>query len=47
MIALYLDENVGGAIIRGVRLRGVEVLTVQEDGAEGSPYPQVRYLPLR
>jgi predicted nuclease of predicted toxin-antitoxin system len=41
MIALYLDENVRGALIRGLRLRGVDVLTVQEDGAEGRPDPQV------
>jgi predicted nuclease of predicted toxin-antitoxin system len=41
MIALYMDENVRGAITRGARLRGIDVLTAQEDGAEGRPDPQV------
>jgi predicted nuclease of predicted toxin-antitoxin system len=41
MIALYMDENVRGAITRGARVRGVDVLTVQEDSAEGRPDPQV------
>jgi hypothetical protein len=27
-----MDENVHGAITIGLRLRGVDVLTVQEDG---------------
>jgi predicted nuclease of predicted toxin-antitoxin system len=30
-IALYMDENVHRAITNGLRLRGVNVLTVQED----------------
>ena len=35
MIRLYMDENVHGDITTGVRTRGVDVLTVQEDGREG------------
>jgi len=30
-IPLYMDENVHGAITNGLRQRGIEVLTVQED----------------
>lgn len=32
MIALYMDENVEGQITRGLRARGIDVLTVEEDG---------------
>jgi predicted nuclease of predicted toxin-antitoxin system len=32
MIPLYTDENVLDAITRGLRARGVDVLTAQEDG---------------
>jgi len=32
-IALYLDHHVPRAIAIGLRLRGVDVLTTQEDGA--------------
>lgn len=32
MIALYMDENVQGQIVRGLRRRGVDVLTAEEDG---------------
>jgi hypothetical protein len=32
MIALYMDENVEGQIVRGLRARGVDVLTAEEDG---------------
>jgi predicted nuclease of predicted toxin-antitoxin system len=32
-IALYIDVHVHQAITRGLRLRGVDVLTAQEDGA--------------
>jgi len=35
-LALYLDENVHRAISAGLRLRGVDILTVQEDGRSGS-----------
>lgn len=31
-IKFYMDEHVSGAITRGLRQRGVDVLTVQEDG---------------
>jgi Domain of unknown function (DUF5615) len=31
-IALYFDEHVNAAITAGLRSRGVDVLTVQEDG---------------
>jgi predicted nuclease of predicted toxin-antitoxin system len=34
-IALYMDENVPRPITLGLRLRGVDVLTVQEDGYSG------------
>ena len=36
-----MDENVHGAITRGLRQRGVDVLTVQEEGLEETPDPQV------
>lgn len=41
MIALYLDEHVHRAIADGLRLRGVDVLTIQADGRRGLPDPQV------
>lgn len=34
-----MDENVHGAITTGLRLRGVDVLTVQEDGYSGIADP--------
>jgi hypothetical protein len=34
-IALYMDENVPRPITLGLKLRGVDVLTVQEDGYSG------------
>lgn len=40
-IALYMDEHVHRAITGGLRLRGVDVLTVQEDGRRRLPDPQV------
>lgn len=36
MIGLYVDEHVARAITEGLRLRGVDVLTVQEDGRRGA-----------
>lgn len=30
---LMMDHNVHGAIVRGLRLRGVDVLTAEEDGS--------------
>src|SRR5690348_2162442 len=38
-IPLYMDEHVPYPITNGLRLRGVDVLTAQEDGAAGSPDP--------
>ncbi|HEX5715170.1 MAG TPA: DUF5615 family PIN-like protein [Thermoanaerobaculia bacterium] len=34
-LILYMDENVHRSITGGLRLRGVDVLTVQEDGRRG------------
>lgn len=36
-VALYIDENVHRAITDGLRIRGVDVLTVQEDGRASFP----------
>jgi predicted nuclease of predicted toxin-antitoxin system len=41
MIRFYFDENIHGAITRGLRQRGVDVLTVVEDNREGLPDPEV------
>lgn len=38
-IRLYHDEHVRSAVTEGLRKRGVDVLTAQEDGAEGTPDP--------
>ncbi|MGB3311490.1 MAG: DUF5615 family PIN-like protein [Nodosilinea sp.] len=40
-LALYMDENVHGAITNGLRQRQVDVLTVQEDGRSGIADPEV------
>lgn len=40
-LSLYMDENVAGQITRGLRKRGVDALTVQEDGRSGYPDPIV------
>ncbi|MBE9064508.1 DUF5615 family PIN-like protein [cf. Phormidesmis sp. LEGE 11477] len=40
-IPLYMDENVHGAITNGLRQRGIDVLTVQEDGRSGILDPVV------
>ncbi|NJR38908.1 MAG: DUF5615 family PIN-like protein [Leptolyngbyaceae cyanobacterium CSU_1_4] len=34
-LALYMDEHVHRAITVGLRIRGIDVLTVQEDGRNG------------
>lgn len=34
-LTLYMDENVHRSITGGLRLRGIDVLTVQEDGRSG------------
>jgi len=36
-IALYMDEHVRLAVTKGLRMRGVDVLTVQEDERAGYP----------
>ena len=36
-IAFYIDENVHRGITDGLRIREVDVLTVQEDGRTGFP----------
>lgn len=40
-LAFYMDENVHGAITTGLKLRDVDVLTVQEDGRSGLGDPEV------
>ncbi|MEL7144067.1 MAG: DUF5615 family PIN-like protein [Cyanobacteria bacterium J06573_11] len=40
-LGLYMDENVPRQITVGLRLRGVDVLSVQEDARTGLPDPQV------
>ncbi len=35
-VALYMDEQVPRAITIGLRLRGVDVLTIQEDNCIGA-----------
>ncbi len=39
MIALYFDENSDRPIARGLRKRGVDVLTAQEDHRRHTPDP--------
>lgn len=41
MIRLYMDENVRGTVVRGLRQRGVDVVTAQEDGRAATPDPEV------
>lgn len=36
-IALYMDEHIHKSITTGLRQRGVDVLTVQEDNHTGTP----------
>ncbi|MBD1936924.1 DUF5615 family PIN-like protein [Microcoleus sp. FACHB-68] len=38
-VALYMDEHIHLAITLGLRLRDVDVLTVQEDNRKGTPDP--------
>ncbi|HAX77750.1 MAG TPA: hypothetical protein DCY88_18410 [Cyanobacteria bacterium UBA11372] len=38
-VAFYMDENVPRAVTNGLRLKGVDVLTAQEDNREGTPDP--------
>jgi predicted nuclease of predicted toxin-antitoxin system len=39
MIRLYMDEHVPGPITRGLRRRGVDVLTAHQDGMGGRADP--------
>jgi predicted nuclease of predicted toxin-antitoxin system len=41
VIPLYMDEHVPRAITIGLRLRGVDVLTVQEDNNSGKSDPEL------
>jgi predicted nuclease of predicted toxin-antitoxin system len=38
-VAFYMDENIPRAVTNGLRLRGIDVLTAQEDFREGTPDP--------
>lgn len=38
-LGLYMDEQVPRQITTGLRLRGVDVLTIQEDNRTGVPDP--------
>jgi predicted nuclease of predicted toxin-antitoxin system len=40
-LRLYLDVHVRRAVRDGLRLRGVDVLTAQEDGAAALPDPEL------
>lgn len=40
-LALYIDENVRRGITNGLKLRGIDVLTVQEDNRSGAPDPAI------
>ncbi|HEY9803875.1 MAG TPA: DUF5615 family PIN-like protein [Leptolyngbyaceae cyanobacterium] len=40
-LAFYIDENVHRGITVGLRIRGVDVLTVQEDKRTGFPDPLI------
>ena len=40
-LSLYMDKNVSRLITEGLRRRGVDVITVQEDGLSGEPDPIV------
>jgi predicted nuclease of predicted toxin-antitoxin system len=38
-VSFYMDEHVDEAITRGLRRRGVDVMTVQEDGRDSEDDP--------
>ncbi|MBE9130138.1 MULTISPECIES: DUF5615 family PIN-like protein [unclassified Coleofasciculus] len=40
-LAFYMDEHIHRAITTGLRLRGIDVLTVQEDGYTSFPDPTI------
>lgn len=41
MVPLYMDENVHGAITRGLRARGADVVTVQDEERDGASDAEV------
>lgn len=40
-VRLYVDEHVPRAVVAGLRLRDVDVLTAQEDGRTGCSDPDL------
>jgi Domain of unknown function (DUF5615) len=40
-LAFYMDEHVPRSITAGLRLRNIDILTVQEDGRTGFPDRQI------
>jgi predicted nuclease of predicted toxin-antitoxin system len=40
-VSFYMDEHIPKAITLGLRLRGIDVLTAQEDGREGNSDPEL------
>ena len=40
-VKLYMDVHVQRAISEGLRLRGIDVLTAQEDGGQRLPDPEL------
>jgi Domain of unknown function (DUF5615) len=40
-VTFYFDENVNGNLAKALRRRRVDVLTVQKDGLESAPDPDV------
>ncbi|GAA6623161.1 hypothetical protein [Scytonema sp. NUACC26] len=40
-LAFYMDEQVPRQITDGLRLLGIDVLTVQEDGRTGVPISEI------
>jgi hypothetical protein len=40
-LGFYMDEHVPSAVTNGLRRRGVDVLTVQEDGRRRRPDPEL------
>jgi predicted nuclease of predicted toxin-antitoxin system len=40
-LAFYMDEHVPRAITAGLRIRNIDILTVQEDGRTGFPDRQI------
>jgi uncharacterized protein with PIN domain len=40
-ISFYLDEHIPRAVETSLRMRGVDVLTTQNDGRDGTPDPEL------